>query len=231
MDDETYLIFLSHKVEVKEEVQALKEGLEFYGIEAFVAHSDIEPGTDWQDEILGALEDMDAFVPILTEGFRDSPWTDQEVGYAIAAEVPIIPLRVDMDPYGFIGKYQGLSCDWNNAPMEIIAALIDNPKMVDAFIDAVSECPDYGSANRLSEILPSIQELTEAQISRLVSVFNDNEQIGNSYGFNGTNPSTHGDGLPALLSEVTGRDVQLSKDWQDRYRVQPTWFGTYKTFS
>ena len=231
MDDETYLIFLSHKVEVKEEVQALKEGLEFYGVEAFVAHADIFPGTEWQKEILDALDHMDAFVPILTEGFRDSEWTDQEVGYAIAADVPIIPLRIDLDPYGFMGKYQGLSCDWENAPSEIISALIDDPDLVDAFIDAVAGCPDYASANRLSEILPSIETLSADQVSRLVSVFNDNEQIGNSYGFNGTNPSTHGDGLPALLSEVTGRDVQLSKDWQDRYRVQPTWFGTYKTFS
>ena len=104
MDDETYLIFLSHKVEVKEEVQALKEGLEFYGVEAFVAHADIFPGTEWQKEILDALDHMDAFVPILTEGFRDSEWTDQEVGYAIAADVPIIPLRIDLDPYGFHGQ-------------------------------------------------------------------------------------------------------------------------------
>ena len=130
-----------------------------------------------------------------------------------------------------MGKYQGLSCDWENAPSEIISALIDDPDLVDAFIDAVAKCPDYASANRLSEILPSIETLTPAQTSRLVSVFNENQQVGSSYGFNGINPSTHGDGLPALLSEVTGRDVQLSKDWQDRYRVQPTWFGTYKTFS
>ena len=30
MGDETYLIFLSHKAEVKKEVLALKKGLEFY---------------------------------------------------------------------------------------------------------------------------------------------------------------------------------------------------------
>ena len=209
MDDEGYLIFLSHKVEVKKEVQALKEGLEFYGVEAFVAHSDIDPGTEWQDEILAALHDMKAFVPILTKGFRDSHWTDQEVGYAVAADVPIIPLRIDLDPYGFMGKYQGLSCDWENAPSEIISALIDDPNLVDAFIDAVSECPDFASANRLSEILPSIEALKEAQISRLVSVFNENEQIRNSYGFNGTNPSNHGEGLPALMSGLTGRDFRL----------------------
>ena len=115
-EDQVFLIFLSHKAEVKDKVQVLKEGLEEYGVEAFVADSDIDPGTEWQEEILGALEDMDAFVPVLTEDFSDSPWTDQEVGYAIARGVPIIPLRLGVDPYGFMGKYQGLSCSWEEAP-------------------------------------------------------------------------------------------------------------------
>ena len=84
MDEGGFLIFLSHKAEVKKEVQALKDGLEEYGVEAFLAHSDIFPGTEWQEEILGALEEMDAFVPVLTKGFNDSPWTDQEVGFAIS---------------------------------------------------------------------------------------------------------------------------------------------------
>ena len=48
MPDEPYLIFLSHIAEVKKEVQKLKEGLEKYGVEAFVAHSDINPGTEWE---------------------------------------------------------------------------------------------------------------------------------------------------------------------------------------
>ena len=230
LDRETYLIFLSHKVEVKEEAHALKEGLEFYGVEAFVAHSDIDPGTEWQDEILGALEDMDAFVPILTEGFRDSQWTDQEVGYAIASEVPIIPLRMDLDPYGFMGKYQGLSCDWNNASPEIIRALIHDPKLVDAFINATSECRNFASANRLAEMLPSIETLTDAQVSRLVSVFNENEQIVSSYGFNGTTPNTHGEGLPALLREVTGHSFLLKEGFEGRLYIQPPSIWIYRAY-
>ena len=158
MPDEPYLIFLSHKAEVKKQIQTLKKGLEKYGVEAFLAHSDIDPGTEWQEEIVEALESMDAFVPVLTEGFNESQWTDQEVGYAIAREVPIVPLRMGMDPYGFMGKIQALSCAWEDAPKEIIKVLARDSISVDGFVETVSECPDFATANRLSEILPAIEE-------------------------------------------------------------------------
>ena len=147
MVDQSYLfIFLSHKDEIKDEVQKLKEGLERYGVNAFVAHSDIPAGTEWQNEILGALEDMDAFVPVLTKDFPDSPWTDQEVGYAIAKGVPIVPIRLGLDPYGFMGKFQALTCEWKDAPKEIITALTLYPSFVNTLIDTVAECSDYDTA-------------------------------------------------------------------------------------
>ena len=161
-----FLIFLSHVTRVKSRVQKLKEGLELYGVEAFVADSDIEPGTEWQGEIMDALDGMDAFVPILTRGFRRSDWTDQEVGIAIAKDVPIIPLRIGMDPYGFMGNYQGLPRNWEDAPKKIIEALMHIPVLVDSYIDAVAGCSDSHTASRLSEVLPGIRILTGDQAVR-----------------------------------------------------------------
>lgn len=231
MADEPYLIFLSHKAEVRGQVQNLKEGLESYGVEAFVAHSDIYPGAEWQEEILEVLEDMDAFVPILTKDFRDSEWTDQEVGYALAREVPIIPLIVGMNPYGFIGKYQGIKCSWKDAPMEIVKALMDDSEMVDTFINAVFDCQSLTQANRLSRILPSIEGLTKEQVSRMVAAFKENEFVNNSYGFNGTRPSQFGDGLPALLSEITEQPFGLRKDLRDRFYIDPPLYWGYRVFT
>ena len=155
-----FLIFLSHKAEVKDQVQELKKGLERYGVSAFVAHSDIQPTNDWQDTILDVLGRMDAFVALLTEGFRDSDWTGQEIGYAIARKVDIIPVGLGMDPYGFIARYQALACSWEDAPQEIIKILIKRSPVVDAYVNAVSECSSWTSANRLADILPSISRLT-----------------------------------------------------------------------
>lgn len=79
-----FRLFLSHKSEVKKETAALKDRLALFGVSAFVAHEDIHPTREWQNEIENALHTMDAFAALLTHGFHDSDWTDQEVGFALA---------------------------------------------------------------------------------------------------------------------------------------------------
>lgn len=76
---------------------------------AFVAHEDIEPTLEWQVQIERALNSMDLFVSMHTEGFKDSVWTQQEIGFAVARGVKIIALRFEEDPTGFIQKNQALS--------------------------------------------------------------------------------------------------------------------------
>lgn len=41
-------------------------------------------------------------------GFRDSQWTDQELGFCMARDRLIIPLEFGVVPYGFLGRYQSL---------------------------------------------------------------------------------------------------------------------------
>lgn len=102
-----FRLFLSHVSSFKKTTAALQKALRSYGISAFVAHEDIEPTREWQDEIEKALLSMDALAAILTPDFHESKWTDQEIGVAIGRELLVIPIRHGLDPYGFIGKYQG----------------------------------------------------------------------------------------------------------------------------
>jgi hypothetical protein len=103
-----FKLFISHLASFKKTIGYLKLELEKYGISSFVAHEDIEPTKEWQVEIEKGLFSMDALCAVLMPGFKESNWTDQEVGVAIGRNVLIIPVRKDLDPYGFIGKYQGL---------------------------------------------------------------------------------------------------------------------------
>ena len=202
-----YKVFLSHKADVKQDVTALKYCLESYGISAFVAHEDITPSEEWQGEIQKALNTMESFVALLTDGFHDSEWTDQEIGYALCREVPIVAVRLGIDPYGFIGKIQGLSGGWNAAPLEIVKILVNkDPAMIDHYIGAVEGCESFDQGNRLSEVLSSIPSLSDNQVSRLVIAFNSSEQVNHSYGFNGTRPNQYGDGLARYLSRVTRKE-------------------------
>ena len=100
-------LFLSHIAEHREVAQQMKDALAGYNISAFVAHTDIEPTVEWQIEIESALQTMDALVAVLTPGFHESRWTDQEIGFALGRGLFVIPVRHGTDPYGFIGKFQG----------------------------------------------------------------------------------------------------------------------------
>jgi hypothetical protein len=71
-----------------------------------VAHKDIEPTKTWEAEIEKALRTCDGLATYLTSDFSASVWTDQEVGYCLARNVAIVPIRIDVNPYGFVGKYQ-----------------------------------------------------------------------------------------------------------------------------
>jgi hypothetical protein len=206
-----YRVFLSHKSDIKKETSGLKDQLAIYGVSAFVAHADIEPTKEWQQEIENALATMQAFVALMTPDFHDSNWTDQEVGFALGRRVPIIAAKMGRDPYGFIGKFQALPCSWDNAATSIIRLLIKQPLLLDAYILAVTRCKSYDNGNLLATLLPSIKSLTERQIGTLIEGFHINPQLQGSYGFSGGWPSRFGPGLAGHLSRVTGKKYEVNK--------------------
>ena len=177
-----------------------------FGASAFVAHEDIHPTRAWQDEIENALHSMDGFVAVMTSEFHDSLWTDQEVGFALARGVPIIALRMGKDPYGFLGRFQALSTDWENAPEGIVKLLINHDRMLNAYIEALRNCTGWNNGNTLSRVLPAIEKLSEQQIDDLVSICNENGEIRNSFGFQGNRPQQHGEGLIPHLHRLGSRN-------------------------
>lgn len=64
--------FLTHVAQHKVPATELKAALAFYGIDAFVAHDDIRPGTEWIEAIIAALRSCEALVALLHAGFRES---------------------------------------------------------------------------------------------------------------------------------------------------------------
>jgi hypothetical protein len=80
-----------------------------YGVDGFVAHTTIEPTSEWIDVIQLALRTCHAMVAMLTDDFATSRWCDQEVGFCVGRGILIVPVRMGIDPYGFIGRYQGLT--------------------------------------------------------------------------------------------------------------------------
>ena len=163
-----FRLFLSHKSEAKKETAVLKESLRLFGVSCFVAHEDIEPNKIWQNEIENALGSMNGLAALMTDGFHDSNWTDQEIGFAFARGVPIIAVRLGKDPYGFILSFQGLPGNWDSCAEDIVKLLINNEHMFAAYIEALRKCGSYKSGNLLAKVLPGIERLSSLQIDELV---------------------------------------------------------------
>lgn len=205
-----FRVFLSHKAEAKKEAAQLSEALKVFGISAFVAHENIRATKEWQDEIENALTSADAFVALLTEKFHNSKWTDQEVGFALDRGIPLICVKLGLDPYGFIGKFQALSSDWEKAPIELAKLLIKQPRMLDAYIAALPKCRNFDEGITLAQVLGEIDSMTIAQADLIADAFNQDSQLHGCWALNGAKPSLYGTGLAPHLARTTGRKYVLT---------------------
>ena len=137
-----FKLFLSHLSSFKVITAQLQAALRKFGISAFVAHVDIEPTREWQDEIEAGLLSMDALVAILMPGFKESSWTDQEVGVAVGRGVLVIPVMRGLNPYGFISKYQGLNASGRKVgevAEEVFRILATSPKTRAKMLSCLTE--------------------------------------------------------------------------------------------
>jgi TIR domain-containing protein len=117
-----FRLFLSHTSAHKKVAGDLRNAMLPVGIDSFVAHTTIEPTKEWVEEIERALRTCDALVALITPDFIESRWCDQELGVCYGIGTLVVPVRVGLDPYGFIGKFQAASFD---ATREHVATLRD----------------------------------------------------------------------------------------------------------
>lgn len=110
-----FRLFISHLAKHRRLAAEVQDRLLSFGVSSFVAHNDIEPTREWQDEIEAALATCDGMLALLHPRFHESKWADQEIGYAMGRRVLIVTARLGTDPYGFIGKFQSMNGTGKNA--------------------------------------------------------------------------------------------------------------------
>jgi hypothetical protein len=179
-----FRLFASHLHVDCMPLSELKAALQIYGIDTFVAHEDIEPTTEWQTEIERALDTCDAALAYLTPNFHDSLWVDQEVGYCINRRILIVPLRLGLDPYGLMGKYQGLqgvgpsSTETAHAIFELlIRHNLTAGSMAAGLIGRLEDAENYETANRLAGLLEKVETWSPGLLRRLENVPKANSQV------------------------------------------------------
>lgn len=182
-------VFISHVSSFKKEATGFKTSMGLFGISGFVAHEDIEPTKKWQDEIELALSTMDALLALLTPGFNESKWTDQEVGVAVGRRVPVIPIRVGLDPYGLIGKYQAVQGAERKIPDicdEILSILLQKPgvgaKITDALMRQLTASGSWAEAKKNMDYLERCQHLKPEMIKVIEKAMEENPQVREAWG-------------------------------------------------
>ena len=178
-------IFISYSNKDKVLAGEIKTQLEVMGFNVFLAHEDIEPNTEWQIEIIKNLKKCDVFIPLISENFEESDWTDQETGIAFGLDKYIIPISIDVAPYGFIGKIQSLKCRTSPETCAKIWEILSKTSLLDRlkesliikFIDSAY----FDDANDISDALKQLQPFNVKQVEMMVRGYIDNSQISGGF--------------------------------------------------
>lgn len=212
-------VFISHTHKHRALASELKESLSKLGIASFVAHEDITPTKKWRREMKKALKSMDILVALLTEDFKASDWTDQEVGFAVGRDIPTISVSIDISPYGFLSEEQAIS---GKEEPEMCARRIFmfatgdarlKEKAVDAFILAIDEVVSYSEADNLfANHFEGIETLTKVQEKRLVESYNSNSQVKGAFRYNKSID------VAVQLKKLTGHKYSIN-EWDKLQRL------------
>jgi AbiJ N-terminal domain 5/TIR domain len=166
----------------------LKHHLELFGIDAFLAHEDIEPTAEWRETILENLKNCNVFLPILTEAASQSIWVHQESGIAVLREMVIVPLKSTQDPKAFLAKYQAYKFPAQFTPSaalklaRLISTKAGYPEYcLDAAIESLGHAINFAKAGEMAELIEEFGSISFGQSNRILDVAVLNSQVSGSF--------------------------------------------------
>ena len=181
-------IFISHADEDKIIAREIADEMEkIDGLNVFVAHENLDPGTDWKNELTRKIFDCDVFMILLTKNFHPAEWTEQEVGIAHAFDRRMIPIRFDdTSTTGFMGDSQTSkkltypidSVEIKNLTDVMFAYSEEGQRQVNKLIQQLYETGNFVDANACARILFDLtNKFTDEQINKIAETFLDNYEV------------------------------------------------------
>lgn len=186
-------LFLSYSHDDAVIAGKIKNGLTYYfGMDVFLAHEDIQGGSEWADEIIANLKRTDIFVALFSKNFTLSPFTDQETGAAYVQDKVIVPVSLDgTTPYGFIGKIQAVKVkfdtssaydsNWTALCIQIIKAVASeeafSASVKNSIIRAFATSGSFRMSQAFIPILEAFEPYDDKQVNQIIKSVIDNGQI------------------------------------------------------
>jgi hypothetical protein len=179
----TVRAFVSYSHEDRHLAAQTKNILAELGIDAFLAHEDLQVSDEWRSRILEELRNCDLFVPLFSERFVQSKWAPQEAGFIISRDaVAIAPLSVDGTPsYGFLGHFQSRRISQAGVSRELFIEPLGRrfPRVVlPSLIRIVAKAGTFRDAEaKLRPLVPLFSLLAGHEADVLAGAAVDNAQI------------------------------------------------------
>lgn len=94
-------VFISHSLEDRNIISALKINLALANIQAYIPEEDYQQGPDIWEKVKRNIDDSNVVIAILTRDGSRYSYVDQEIGYASSNHKQIIPIvEDDVKPVG-----------------------------------------------------------------------------------------------------------------------------------
>ena len=89
-----YVFFISHStVDMNSFVKEIANVFEKCHMKSYIADRDAPIGSVIPQEVKNAIEASELCLAVITKNSKKSPWVNQEIGYALGAGVPVLPLK------------------------------------------------------------------------------------------------------------------------------------------
>ncbi len=181
-----FRLFLSHSSQNKQFAAELKASLLKVNIDTFVAHEDIEPNLEWQNEIQLGLSSCHALLYLATQAANTSIWCQQELGWALGRGVFITSYKLIGDPVGFPNVRQGWSCpghDCVRVRHKLLSMLVKQdrtePVMRGPLVRVLLDASSASQATFALEFLEQLKSIDEQDLGRLQSASFPSDISGN----------------------------------------------------
>ena len=190
-----YRLFISDLSTYKVAASNLKQCIQDYGIDCFVAHEDITPSKEWEMEIEKALFTMDALCAIVVPDFIKSQWCDQEIGIALGQRKQVFAINKGAVPYGFFGRYQALKSKDKNASQmayDVWKAISTNNNTKHTYLNKLTAliltAPTSFDAVHLIEVLKQCENVDKRFIENIHDNYSSNNILNVSEVIDSINP-------------------------------------------
>ena len=107
---ERYRVFISYSHDNRQDAEIIADILRDNGLSPFY-DANLPPGRPFDDLIATYISHSHVFMPLITKESAQRGWVHQEIGYAMAMHIPVLPVSKDDLPPAMIQRLHAVTLD------------------------------------------------------------------------------------------------------------------------